>query len=377
MKQYCFISSMFRSGSTLVARMLNSHDCIVCASDPMRPLVNSFRYDIADEKYKAENDRFAPLSDYFAKDSDLLRRIIDGSLDLKVGIPSGDLIRVVSERAKTFSGNWADALNPELNLSTYSEFVEYFFGLIEKVYGQKKEVSNIAFKEVWATEFYPALKRQFSSIKCIAIVRDPRAVVASRNATGEPYPYFFMGRQWRKLAYLAAYFKHEYKDDILILRYEDLVSDPEHYVPKMCSFLNVEYDDDLLDMSRYKDGRGNPWFQNTSYKDIVSQRINSKTIDKWRDFFDKRDLLSIELFTYDWMKFFGYRPELPIKELMDLEVKDFKRIDISELADWVVPYSFDEDYERVTNELEVEKMRLKNDTSLSADQMFQMHLKWW
>ena len=38
-----FISGMFRSGTTLVARMLASHSEVVCASDPFLPLYKHIR----------------------------------------------------------------------------------------------------------------------------------------------------------------------------------------------------------------------------------------------------------------------------------------------------------------------------------------------
>jgi hypothetical protein len=376
MKRYSYITSMFRSGSTMIARMLDVHPMIVSASDPMRPLFNSFRYDLADEKYHFDNNRFDPLGDYFLQDCDLLQRVLGASLNTEITIPSDELISTVAKRAEMFSGTYADALDTGYSLGSYKDFVQYFIDTVAVTYGQGKDYSCIAFKEVWAPEFYPALKRSFPSMKCIAIVRDPRAIVASKNATGEPYPYIFMGRQWRKFACIAAYLDHAY-EDVLVLRYEDIVQEPENYVSKICSFLDVGYNDALLDLSLYKDGWGKPWKQNSSYKDIESKRINAKSMDKWQMTLDKQDILSIEVFTHDWMQFFGYEPQYSIDEINSLNVDYYKQLDHGKLANWIKPFAFDSDKERLANELLVEKLRLAEGINLSADDKMRLHLKWW
>ncbi|MFO7739576.1 MAG: sulfotransferase [Desulfatiglandaceae bacterium] len=367
---------MFRSGSTMIARMLDVHPQVASASDPMRPLFNSLRYDLASENYRSAHSRFDPLGDYFLQDCDLMQLVLGASLDIRAGMPASELITAVVKRAEMFSGAYAEALDAEKSLSTYKEFVQYFLDTVANVYGQDKDYKCVAFKEVWSTEFYPALKRAFPPMKCIAIVRDPRAVVASKNATGEPYPYIFMGRQWRKLACLAAYLDHSF-EDFLLLCYEDIVQKPEEHVARICSFLDVEYNEDLLDLSLYKDGRGNPWKQNTSYKDIKSRRINAGSVDKWKKTLDTQDILSIEVFTHDWMRYFGYKPENSVSDINSLNIDHYKRLDHKNLAKWIRPFAFDSDKERLANELVIEKLRLAQGMNLNAEEKMRLHLKWW
>ena len=367
---------MFRSGSTMIARMLDVHPQIASASDPMRPLFNSFRYDLASENYRSSHSRFDPLDDYFLRDGDLLQRVLEASLDIPAGISASELITTVIKRAEMFSGSYAKTLDVEKSLSTYKEYVQYFLDQVADVYGQGKDYKSIAFKEVWSTEFFPALKNSFPSMKCIAIVRDPRAVIASKNATGEPYPYVFMGRQWRKLACLSAYLDYSY-EDFLLLRYEDIVQKPEEYINRICSFLDVEYNEDLLDLSLYKDGSGNPWKQNTSYKDIKSRRINAGSMDKWKKTLDSQDIFSIEVFTHDWMKHFGYEPIYSTEEINSINIEQYKRFDQDSLAKWIRPFAFDSDQEGLANELVLEKLRFSQDIKLTPEEKMRLHLKWW
>ena len=376
MTNYCYITSMFRSGSTMIARMLDVHPQIASASDPMRPLFNSFRYDLADSNYQENHNRFDPLGDYFLKDCNLLQNVLEASLEVPPGINGSELISTVAKRAEMFSGLYAESLDPNKSFDTYKDYIEYFLNTVADKYGQGKDYRCVAFKEVWSTEFYPALKRSFPNMKCIVVVRDPRAVVASKNATGEPYPYIFMGRQWRKLACMAAYLEHAY-DEVLLLRYEDIVSEPEKYISRICNFLDVEYNENLLDLSLYRDGWAKPWKQNTSYKDIESRKINDASVDKWKKILDVHDILSIEVFTHDWMRYFGYEPAHSSDQINNLNISDYKRLEHESLARWIRPFAFDSDKERLANELLVEKLRLAEGMDLSPEEKMRLHLKWW
>ena len=60
-----FISGMFRSGTTLFARMLHTHANIVCASDPFRPFFNCLRDAVARDIGVSVTE-FDSLGDYFA-----------------------------------------------------------------------------------------------------------------------------------------------------------------------------------------------------------------------------------------------------------------------------------------------------------------------
>ena len=69
-KTYLLASGIFRSGTTWLARALNANKNISFESDPIAPLFNSFRYDVAKQFNKNKNiNRFSPLDDYFGDKS--------------------------------------------------------------------------------------------------------------------------------------------------------------------------------------------------------------------------------------------------------------------------------------------------------------------
>ena len=58
------VSGMFRSGTTMLARMLHANPNIVCASDPFAPIFKSYRNIVASD-LNGDCDPDAPLHDYY------------------------------------------------------------------------------------------------------------------------------------------------------------------------------------------------------------------------------------------------------------------------------------------------------------------------
>lgn len=350
---------MFRSGTTFLARMLNVHSNIICASDPMRPLFNSFRYDIADEYYKKHHKRFDPLGDYFFTETELLKQILSSNFSREINFDKKELLNIIKNAAKPFSGLWADKIQLNENYSSYKDIIDYFLYEINEVYRKKDEDSRIiSFKEVWTNEFVPAFLKTYPESKSIIMLRDPRAVLASNNVTEAKYPVIFMARQWRKLAFLAAYCKKHFPNRVDVLKYEDLVTNPEKEVKDVCEFLNIDFEEKLLDLSKYLDGDNNPWRQNTSYDSKKVSGISSESLNKWKNVLDEQDLLLNELICSDWMDFWGYQVNYPGEKLESLSIKDVKRIKTENLSNWIRPYSFDEDDTKFAEEFLKEKLRL-------------------
>ena len=77
-----FISGMFRSGTTLLARMLNSHPSICVASDPFASIFKSFRNEIAIEHIGSKYDKDSPYDDYYYSNQHIFTSIQKRCLEL-------------------------------------------------------------------------------------------------------------------------------------------------------------------------------------------------------------------------------------------------------------------------------------------------------
>lgn len=306
-----FMTGMFRSGTTTMARALNVHSGIAFASDPFNEVFKALR---SEEAYKISQPTpvMAPLQDYYfdPEGQELLQRILwDIDLDTPLTVWSkAQLLERLRPRCETYSQALAPLLG-SLEGGTYREILENLLGRVRAAYG-KPETEVIGFKEVWSTEFIPAIARTWPETRFITVVRDPRAVCASKNVRDERYPWHFMARQWRKLAALDYLFGvlPELKDRVLQIRYEDFISAPEEVTQSICEFLDISWDPAMADPSAYKDGAGNPWYQNTSYGKADSG-FDISALQRWRDVLKEKETRLIELMCGPEMALHGYEKE--------------------------------------------------------------------
>lgn len=355
-----FVSGMFRSGTTLLARMLNAHPAISFASDPLRPMINSFRSDVLYSK-RTNNARYAPLNDYFLSRDDL-HSILNASLAQPFRGSSTELLSLLKSSALPYSPLWAKNLDESLNFSLYTELLEYALNLIKQSY-PANDHRVTGFKEVWATEFCGPLLSTLKNSKAIIIIRDPRAIVASKNSTVEPYPIFFMARQWRKISFISEFLKANFQHQTLVIRYEDLITDPESTSIKMCKFIGIEFDDSIIDTGSLTDGEGKHWQQNSSYSYKDRSSFQKQSIDAWKTKIGPEHTHLTELICGDWMNALGYDRLHSNSDLLSISTNSVKRYSNQELAEWIRPYSFDDNNHAFSAAMEIEKLRLHTVTS--------------
>lgn len=332
-----FTTGMFRSGTTTLARALNAHLNIACASDPMAELFKALRSEEA-SALGCSIPVMAPLEDYYfdATGQRLLRRLLfETTLERPFSVWNREqLLEQLQRRCTTYSGSLVPFLD-EVEGNTYRELLDSLITQIRKAYGNSS-TSITGFKEVWSTEFIPSLARGYPEAKFIIVQRDPRAVCASKNVREDKYPWIFLARQWRKLAALDYLLRtsKEFEGRILSVRQEDLLRHPEGTFRVICQFLDVTWDPAIADPSVYRDGDGNPWHQNTAYGE-GKVGFDLAALERWRSVLSERETALIELICGPEMRLFGYESaNIRAAHNRDL-ILDPPRIEDDLLAQWM------------------------------------------
>lgn len=156
----------------------------------------------------------------------------------------------------------------------------------------------------------PTFLSMFPNGKTIHIIRDPRDVVASyREMTVEP-----------KYRYLDATFaclhSLNWSNDIgkslppekyYVLRHEDIISAPEETTKKLCNFLNIDFEANMLDLESFSNRAGiQKWEGNTAFDDIEDS-ISTKSTNRWKTKLKKHEILFVESIIGPFlMEKFGY-----------------------------------------------------------------------
>lgn len=347
---------MFRSGTTLLARMLNVHRNICLASDPFAPVFKAFRNEVAVEICGGSFDKESPLHDYYfnQEQNNLFKGIQASSFERPLKVHSNkEIIEMVKLHAKPYSPKIIEHID-NLNGRSYADILQTGFEIIDTAYGST-DTQVIGLKEVWTDEFSPLFLRQFSNAKVLHIVRDPRAVVASNYASKtHRYPYLFLCRQWRKLTSLA-YHYNDTEDRVMIIKFEDLVENPENTGKDICTFLNIEYDQNMAVPTTFKDGSGTQWVQNSSYKE-KKREFNTSVLDKWKDVLKDEQIETIEALCFYEMYLTGYKQKI-IKDSTSLQYALDNYVEIKTgMADWIKPYV---EY-NIDEEISLELSRIKS-----------------
>ena len=358
------VSGMFRSGTTMFARMLHANPNIVCASDPFAPIFKSYRNTIAQDMIQ-DFDIFSPLNDYYFDKSQnsLFQELQRKNFD--VAITEQEI-----ERVKGLIKGHCKLYSPKISLfldvlegKNYKQVFDSAFEIIRSSYG-KGDNAVVGFKEVWVDEFASHFNEMKKGNKVIHIVRDPRSVVASNFASEARYPLLFLIRQWRKLASIA-WLNSRDNENFLLVRFEDLLKEPERVTRVICDFLGVKFHSNMVNPESFKDGDGNSWSQNSSYKNKGGQKFNSQALDKWKYTLDERITNFIEKFCFFEMELLNY--EFSTDGVFDddeglLDYED----DLTKCSEWIQPYAGYDNFKEVAIELTRVSL-LKNKAHLSEN----------
>jgi hypothetical protein len=131
----------------------------------------------------------------------------------------------------------------------------------------------------------------FPNAKIIHMLRDPRAIFASelrRRKRTHTTPYIYLKRinvlyilyillqttfLWFEGIYRYSKHKRLYPENYYLLKFEDLIIDPEKTIRQVCDFLEVEYQDEMLNQKVVSQG-----FQSGK------SGFDTRAVERWRDY---------------------------------------------------------------------------------------------
>ncbi len=313
--KYLLIFGALRSGKTLIGRALNMHPNVVAQKEPyffyFKICRNIFYRDILK---KSEFDPDFPMDTDFCKP--MQEKEIFRNSFININFMENDieeLKRLTVKHQDAEPGERAPKILPLLNKLKPGPAHLVFKQLMDFI-GEsysKSGVIYVGITEGWCDEFIaPMLKLNDIDVHCIHCLRDPRSIVASRNAGknviesyGGKYPLLFLIRHWRKtIAYsILNNGNHKY----LAVKYEQVVQEPEICFSRICEFLNIPFSENLLKPHTFVKGDGSLWKQNTSYQGNEKNSFSTGSLEKWKDVLSKEEIGVIEYLCEAEMDYIG------------------------------------------------------------------------
>ncbi len=178
-------------------------------------------------------------------------------------------------------------------------------------------------KKIWGNKS-PFMLTQFDQIdhlmpgvRFIHVIRDGRAVALSRQDRRGLDPRLSI-HDWKQMI-LQGRIDGEIlgPNHYLELKYEDLLENPVGVISQVCAFLEVEYEERMLDLSQ-----SGVTDKDNSY---VRPKLDKKKINTWQEKLPSQKIKALEMIAGDLLQALGYElqyysPQGPFKALSPLAV---------------------------------------------------------
>lgn len=299
------VTGTARSGTTLLARILDARADATLASDPYLPLMRALR-DAALAAAGLLPEQPLPIEDYYGTAERIARMdAVQATQPDALAADPAPLLDALAARAAHEAPDLAARMG-ELRGDTWGALLRDAFALIARVRG---DAPIVGFKDVWSLEFAPALLRALPDARVVVVRRDPRAIVASMQALAAddagPHGHVLSyARHWRKEAALLAHLRAD--ERIVAVSYERLVADPEGELRRLCAALGIRFDEAMLAAGGFRDARGARWTANSSYG-ARAAGISRSSAERWRETLDDDARALVELVCGPDMEAEGYQ----------------------------------------------------------------------
>ena len=274
-----FVTGCYRSGTTLLEKLLHSHPQACVASQPFPVL-----YFMVKEAFLRERglERRYPLDHLFLEDGYRAAEF-QTFLD-RYQLDRAALDELFGRLEDYTNGHWTrgvlrlrDAVAP----GSFWQVLRSLHQLTAAELG-RPDAGVIGSKEVLCEEYVPFLLAH--GARCALILRDPRDMITSLdfrerdNLTGDHRPLLYSLRLWRKSAAFALALDGQ--PGFHWLRYEDLVRDPASQLAALSSWMELPGYPAGVVAGEIRGQDGSRWLSNSSFGDQAG--VSKASVGRYR-----------------------------------------------------------------------------------------------
>ena len=294
----CFIAGQAKSGTTLLAALLDNHPELLVLPQETAYFPTVLR------KYRDAGRRVQ--FDYLTKES--FSRVLFG------GEPKWrehEYKKFPQHKfLETFERTVFEPANAERDLlalmaESYAATVDLPLDRIKR-WIEKTPANRNHVDEIFA---------RFPQAKLMVTLRDPRAILATqitleKTRQTKRFSTYYVIAHWRVAAKLA---RRVRSGDIagLFVQFEQLVSEPSMMMKNACNYLEIEFDPEVV-LTPTKIGQ--PWGGNSAAQ-IAFSKVTAEPASRWESELSEDEIGWVELHCRDLMPEFGYQPRLPARSL--------------------------------------------------------------
>lgn len=174
----------------------------------------------------------------------------------------------------------------------------------------KKEIALIGDKNpVYSTNTHKVM-HAFPDARFIHLTRDYRDNLVSIKKVDFEAPYTpLIAYRWLHSAKLIHQQKQKNPGSFYTLKYEDLVSNPQHEMEKLCGFLGIPYHEKVFDFYKQRDAsfKNYPDKELNTYHQSLGNPINKDKIGVWKKTLSDKEVEMLETVIGEYAELNGYQ----------------------------------------------------------------------
>lgn len=184
---------------------------------------------------------------------------------------------------------------------------KYFRHAME-TYARRRGALRFGEKTSANVRYLPQVQEMFPKAKILNLVRDPRANIASHlHVPWASRDVVSLALKWKLAVRSFLDFQAqgpEYPENVMEVRYEDLVAEPETVIRRICAFIDEPYDARMLAHQEHSGIQVSalPW------KTGVARPIYQTATQKWQQELSAPRIALIQWLTAREMRHYGYQP---------------------------------------------------------------------
>jgi len=192
--------------------------------------------------------------------------------------------------------------------SAFQDICKLIYSMVISFY-EKKEIKIIADKNPPYTLCIPLLLKIFPEARFIYITRDYRDNILSMKSVDFEKPWLTsLAYRWK---YYNKKFLNEYHKDksrFHIVKYEDLVIEPEKYLTNICSFLGIDYYEGMVHYNNIKDKALKVYPQELidKYHKSLFEPVSPSKVGQWKNKMSVKEIKKCDLIVGKYADIMGY-----------------------------------------------------------------------
>ena len=279
-----FIIGTERSGTNLLRLMLNSHSAIAVPHPPhiMR--------------------LFGPLAPWYG--------------DLTIDRNFRKLISDVCRMVELHPYSWDLVLDREqvLQQARDRSLISIYFAVYDQ-YLAASGKERWACKSTFMIEQVAEVLLRYPDARFLFMVRDGRDVaVSARSSIFNHYHVYYSAQRWAREQRLGlSWLTRLPREQIMLLRYKELIREPEGTLRTLCGFLDEPFEQAMLAFHRTREAQKSAGLS-ISWENTNLPVISTNT-GKYKDLLCDKDILLFEAIAYNELQELGYSLDNPLDRL--------------------------------------------------------------